>query len=529
MDSGEEVSLDRLHKLENTQPYEEFSVYHDISESIGEGKSLYFRSKNIFYSVYVDGVNVYDPYVPESIFYTDSFGTRWNCIPILQSYAGKQIEIRITRVYETSRASIDNIYLGDSGGMILHTISGRLSAFVTCILLLFVGIMLIIADIPINVQIQKNHELMYLGLFALTVSMWCFSETNLIQFYFYDSRAIQLLSCMSLMLIPIPAFLYSDAACGFKRKWVTPLLCLMSVINIVLCWTLHLLKIKDIHDTLIITHVMLGLSAFALFYSIIKEAIGKWRKKIMNGYRILETVGFCAICFATIIDIYRYYKGYSDDSAMFVRIGLLLFVICYGCASLENTVNAVKKGAQTELVRQLAYHDGLTGIGNRTAFKEKLEELDKQRYESSNIGVVMFDVNDLKFVNDNFGHAIGDKMITKSADVIKNAFEPYQGSCFRIGGDEFAVLLSGEGVDDRYHKAIADFRRGIDEHNSDKNKEFYLSIAHGYAEYNRTVVESQNLASVYRQADENMYKNKKEMKAKHNPKDLYAEVINKNK
>ena len=58
-------------------------------------------------------------------------------------------------------------------------------------------------------------------------------------------------------------------------------------------------------------------------------------------------------------------------------IGLLIFIICYGSSSLEKTINAVKLGVQAEFVSQLAYRDGLTGIGNRTAFQEHLVDLEK--------------------------------------------------------------------------------------------------------------------------------------------------------
>lgn len=55
---------------------------------------------------------------------------------------------------------------------------------------------------------------------------------------------------------------------------------------------------------------------------------------------------------------------------------------------------------------------------------------------------MMFDVNDLKYVNDHLGHQQGDDLIVGSADIIKSALEAGEGSCFRIGGDEFAGSLS---------------------------------------------------------------------------------------
>jgi diguanylate cyclase (GGDEF)-like protein len=524
-EDGTEVDLSMLQNLEGTHAGETFSVYHTIPDTLEEGDSVCFRSKNIFFSVYIDGVCVYEPDVPESIFYTNSLGTRWSCIPISISQRGGQLEIRITKAYETARACIDNLYLGNSGGMILYVIRERLPAFVTCLLLLFVALILIVADIPVNMQVQKNHELLYLGLFSLFVAIWCLSETNLIQLYYDNSRVIQVVSCFSLMMIPIPIALYAEASIGFHFRWVVPVACILSGLNLFISWELHLLGMYDIHETLFLTHILLVLSALLMFYALVRDAFQKRKKRFANIYHVLKTVGMSCICVAAAVDIIRFYRGSSDDSAMFVRIGLLIFIICYGVSSLENTVRAVKRGAQSELVRKLAYQDGLTGIGNRTAFKEKIDALDHQQLETASVGIVMFDVNDLKFVNDHLGHAMGDEMITQSAKVISQSFAPYQGNCYRIGGDEFAVILMGEQVQQRYEAAIAQFHARIAAYNADAKKPFYLSIAHGYAEYQHTTLPTQTVTSAYRQADANMYENKKKMKAQTDTKDLYASVL----
>lgn len=511
-EDGESITLNKLQKLESAQPYEEFSIYNTLPDDIEDSSSLFFRSKNIFYSVYIDGKLVLDPSVPQSVLYTKAFGTRWSCVLVSSSDAGKEIEFRITTVYESARASIDNIYIGDSGGLVLNVISERLVAFITCILLMFVGLLLIIADIPINMQARKNHELMYLGLFALSIAIWCLSETNLIQLYSSDSRMVQVVSCSALMLIPIPTVLYLNSAFGFSIKQIVPAICILSFIEFLTCWILHFLGIADIHDTLTVSHIMLAICAVIMFYVIIKNSFVKGKNQTKNVYRILRGIGLCCLSIATIIDILRYYTGSVSDTAMFVRIGLLIFIICYGSSSLENTINAVKLGIQTEFVSRLAYHDGLTGIGNRTAFEEHLVDLEKIKDGVDAVGIIMFDVNDLKYVNDNLGHHYGDSMLMKSAEIIQNAFEKEQCDCFRIGGDEFAVLLSGENVALRYERGIRCFEDDMQRHNEQPDKDFRISIAYGFAMYNKDSP-YKKLMDIYQQADMKMYENKKAMKA----------------
>lgn len=519
---GGGADMAHLHKMPSVQPYRDQSVYHSLPSDLGEGKSLCFRTKNINYQVYVDGALRYEPNMRESRVYNRSLGTRWSYVPLYAEDAGATVEIRFQTVYGNARACIDHLTLGSAAGEIVGTFTGKTVAFSTCLLLLFAGLLLMIADIPANMQTDKNHELLYLGLFAISIAIWCLAETNLLQFFTDDSRLLQILSCCSLMMIPIPLVLYLDAAFGFKKKWVVPAICCTSAAEFALCTILHFSGIMDYHETLTLTHVMLAVSAVLLLYSIVKNAFAVRESNVRSVYKAIRTVGLMSICFATGIDIVRYYYGHNSDSAMFVRIGLLIFILCYGSASLERMVNAVKLGMQAEFVSQLAYRDGLTGVGNRTAFQERLEELEGQKGTLDGIAIMMFDVNDLKYVNDHLGHQRGDALIVGSADIIRTALEKEGGSCFRIGGDEFAGVMVGENVAGRCEAVLTLFRDAMESYNAVPNQKIRISIAGGYAVYDASQ-EDEMLMDVYQQADVRMYENKKKIKsAQVKPAEFYA-------
>lgn len=61
LEDGSEADMEHLHKMSSVQPYQEQSVYHGLPSDLGEGKSLCFRTKNISYQVYVNGVLRYEP------------------------------------------------------------------------------------------------------------------------------------------------------------------------------------------------------------------------------------------------------------------------------------------------------------------------------------------------------------------------------------------------------------------------------------------------------------------------------------
>ena len=515
LEDGSTADVSHLNKISSMMPYQEQSLYHRLPDNLKEGLFLCFRTKNIDYQVYVNGELRYEPLRRESSVYNKSFGNRWNYVPLYSSDAGKIVEVRFHTVYEGGRACMDNLCLGSAAGEIVSTCTSKAVAFSTCLLRLVVGLLLILADIPANLQMHKNHELLYLGLFAISIAVWCLAETNMLQFYTDDSRLVQLLSCCALIMIPIPLVLYLDAAFGFKRKIVVPVICGLSMAEFVICTVLHFTGVMDYHETLAFSSVMMAISASLLLYSILKNAFFGKKSKTRNIYNVLRTIGFMGLGIAAVIDIVRYYRGKTSDNAMFVRIGLLIFILCYGSASLERMINAVKLGVQSEFVSQLAYRDGLTGVGNRTAFQERLTELEKEKKQLPGIAIIMFDVNDLKLINDNQGHQKGDQLLVCSAEIIKTAAESVKGICYRIGGDEFVCILSGEEVASRCEKAIVRFKKAMDDYNSVKGQPFRISIASGYAVYDK-LQENEMLMDVYQQADARMYENKQQIKAKQN-------------
>lgn len=94
---------------------------------------------------------------------------------------------------------------------------------------------------------------------------------------------------------------------------------------------------------------------------------------------------------------------------------------------------------QTEYLTKLAYIDELTGLFNRKAYLEDLAFYEKNNRESP-LMVIAMDVNGLKIVNDDLGHAAGDELIRGAAQCMNKIFGTY-GNIYRIGGDEFCAII----------------------------------------------------------------------------------------
>lgn len=157
------------------------------------------------------------------------------------------------------------------------------------------------------------------------------------------------------------------------------------------------------------------------------------------------------------------------------------------------------------LAKKKAYEDGLTGVKNKMAYLETLVELENalEHGELEEYGVVVFDVNDLKVINDTLGHEAGDEYIKRGCDVVCKKF--INSSVFRIGGDEFVVILKDDDYVNR-ESLVESFRKAIDEN----LKNGSVIVACGLAVYDVSKDCSYN--DVFKRADKSMYEQKQALK-----------------
>lgn len=198
---------------------------------------------------------------------------------------------------------------------------------------------------------------------------------------------------------------------------------------------------------------------------------------------------------------------------------LMLLVIFFSLETpdyikLQETLELLKK-TESELIEsnkrnyKLAHFDQMSGLYNRTAYEEKLEELSNKFEEikkDNNIIVFTVDLNFLKYLNDNFGHHIGDDAIRKTAQILLECFSSDNEFCYRTGGDEFCVISIGNKVEE-YEMQLNNFIKRTKEKNNEVD--YPYSVAYAYH-----VVTEDSLTKAMQVVDKKMYKNKAKMKEK---------------
>ena len=158
-----------------------------------------------------------------------------------------------------------------------------------------------------------------------------------------------------------------------------------------------------------------------------------------------------------------------------------------------------------------AMRDALTGVRNKRAYEKYTGKLDWEIMDGdARFGIAMIDLNFLKKINDTYGHECGDAAIKSLCGMVCHIFS--HSPVFRIGGDEFVVILQDRDYNDA--ELLIDglqIRLNRLRMNPGLKEWERVSAAIGYAEYDKRA--DQKADDVFRRADHRMYENKKKMKA----------------
>ena len=184
----------------------------------------------------------------------------------------------------------------------------------------------------------------------------------------------------------------------------------------------------------------------------------------------------------------------------FAAIGLSFFNSYIRFKDLSLRRNA-------ELQRDI---DSLTGVKNKLAYEKRINDITEmiENDIDPKFAVIVFDVNGLKITNDTYGHDAGDQLLIRATSLIVSCF-PHS-ELFRIGGDEFAMVVTSDDYENREKLLNNLILRIAEIHKKANNVNEDTSIAAGLAEYDCDVDE--DYTSVFQRADEQMYKNKKLIK-----------------
>lgn len=500
---GNETTLDNI-------SISKYSTEHSLNASLtytlsGNDESIIFRARNVFADIYVNGEPVSIDSYEQSKIFGKSPGSRWHITSLPYSDEPVTIQITATPCFNDSKGIIDNIYIGKTADIYKKVTLTRIIDFCISMILYFIGVILLIIYIILHKKYHLSKDLLYLGLATFISAQWCACESLLWQLFAGHSEAFHLISYLSIIMLPIPFAMLALYRLGDKYKISTRIYAIAVFLNFFISSFLHLTGILEFHYTIKFSHALLLILLPVGF--IILESYTSASNTLKKKHTIIILGSFILLALFTVKGFYQYSTGQYGNYSSYIRIAIICFLVCLAIYQLSYMSYVYSKSRKADLMHILAITDNTTGLYNRTAFKEDEAKYNEILGKDRHIGIIQFDVNNLKKTNDTYGHEYGDMLIKTVGEGLKKCFGEY-GKCYRMGGDEFMVVLDGIIPNADYDTGINNLKLYCDEINRQKKLPLPLVIAHGFV----IAKGGNNLTAAMEEADLLMYKNKRMLK-----------------
>lgn len=482
--------------------------------------------------IFIDGESVFS-YGLDRMLAGKSVGSGFQFVNFPKEYAGKSIQIRFYPSEKKVFTKLDpiRIYEWENVYRALMT-ENRIPFFFGNFLVIF-GIATTCVTVFALAFSTKFLRLLCVSLFASCMGLWTICYYKTIQVFSIPLYSVSFLEYLGLYIAPISLFLYiREDVAKLHRKWISGLYHFLMGALLVCVPVMFLLHGLDIvHLPVTLKYMQLLIICCLLYFitivlmSLIKNKdLGKMSRIFLVGMLI---IGACVGYDLAAYLLNRYVGSTVLSLKGLTSVGIMIFIfILFASFYMDLTKKMMQENERNYLIKS-AYTDELTQLHNRRFCVEYMRKLETEKV--TDYAIFCFDVNNLKTMNDTFGHTVGDVLIKNAAAVIAETFGE-NGIVARVGGDEFVAVLGhcsaqqASILEQRFHNKL-----------NWKNKETSgepISIACGYATApeatalktaakkelsDGTAIPQTDIERIYQLADDRMYENKKAIKAAATP------------
>ena len=434
-DGESSVTMPYAFQWSRSEPSCRISCNLDSSMSLSSAASLMLPLKYCELNVYLDDALIFTESAPENGF-SRTKGVPYLLIPLPQDYSGKKLTLEFTPLLEAQiQYKLSAPLIGTGLGIICHEFKREFVTLALEILLIIFGIQLFMLGYIMREKSAYQINFCYLGIFSLCCGVYLLSQMvtthllipNIYTVYFLEFATLPLLIFTIAVMIRIHTK-------GLLRTLFNLVMGLFIII-ILAEWGMNFILGIDLRSTLILTHLMVPVLLFCIILSVFRpgDMAAGGRREILLSIMPMVVGG--------ALDMMFYYMSAVDISLIYFKLGLVSFVMMQAYFNYRHYIRSYKERIQAKAYKELALKDVLTGIPNRLAYDQDLKSI--PTHSSSRACCLSIDVNNLKTVNDNFGHGAGDELIRGMAHVLRDAVGS-DGRVYRIGGDEFIVLIEDD-------------------------------------------------------------------------------------
>lgn len=464
--------------------------------------TLFFMTQQQKVTVYLNNELIYD-FGSSPKRFGWSPGNSIHFVSLQGAGENSTITIEMSSSHSFFSGLVNVFVIGNRETLFLDLIKKDILPLIISLLMLFLGIILFFLYSIMSISRINDSCTFYLSLFSILGGVWLTSERMLLLIFFNDPVFTQNLAYMSLYLLPIPFLLYIKSVYRLKKDWILVLLSWAFLVFVSLTTILQLFNIIDFITVLPVFHVLTFTATFYICIISIKKTKDEKKSLTLFIYSCL------ALGIFYLLDLVLFYTSYMHkiNHLSYFQIGMLFFIVTNIGSLSENLFHIRDMNLKNRLLLSLAYTDTLTHLKNRTSFDEMMQALNTSLTQDSLIHLIVLDINNLKTINDTFGHIQGDNMLVESAKILKVTIGQL-GEVYRIGGDEFACIIrNSEGY--VINDYISELFEQIDSYNA-KEKDLKLSIAYGMATYEANL--DKDIHELFVRADRAMYNNKENQK-----------------
>ena len=498
----EEFNLNNTSLLEGTLIEEgnEVTFTVELPENFGVGQSILFKSSHAVVEVLLDGEVIYTFGTKKPVV-GKSPGTCWHIVSVPEGSVGKTLTIRRTSVYKSYKGTESNFYYGSRGDCILKLVDNFLYVLIMNAISIVLGVICLLLHFRTvkKKDIQEKSGFLWIGLFAIIIAVWSMRQCGFLRILIPDSEILYFIDIHLLFLAPIPLdmFVYCISKTKLSKSclWFIP----VYLVGLVFGMLMQVAGVFDIVEMLTALHVFIAINAIFMFWAVHREA---WKNKgsAVSRFRVpLYTI----LAFG-IMEIIHYYMP-SRTTSIFLPTGVMIFILLLVWQQVGGYFHMLEQ-QKLMYYEQFANTDLLTGAFNRNAYETKIKQLASQGTDLNGYGAALFDLNGLKFINDNYGHEKGDEAIKRCHELIVTAFGENE-NCYRIGGDEFVYMAPD--IENAAQK-VADFDGLVAA--AQANLDYPFNVACGYAMFDAE--RDKDLQDTIKRSDAMMYLDKEEKKSK---------------
>lgn len=471
-----------------------------LTDEFNEPTALRIHCSHQNLEVILNGKTIYSfTHSEKSNFH--SLGSLWHLVQLPADSAGKALTLRFTAVHAPRSSRLYPISIGSRDALLMDLMQKNFPCLIYSLLIMVLGVFLVLFFLLFkHIFALKSSALLHLGTFAILVSLWLLGESNMLQFFFASPHIISCFTYLGISTFTIPLNLYFHEICSKKIGTVFFWLSAISFGSFLLAVILQITGLYDFYQYLPIQQACLSLNFLISDALLFYDALANKNKHVINVLPAFTTLFICGV-----LELVFFYFFPDFSTTSLFRVGILLFLILLTVRSMRSAYQLISRGQEATHYEELANTDVLTKGFNRTAYEEELKKYETGKKSLSGLCYILFDLNDLKYINDRFGHAAGDDALKKAFSCISRAFSDL-GHCYRIGGDEFATLLPDVPTATLAMR-LDDFQRYIVE--TRKDCSYYFDIACGMAVYGP---EDGSLSAFLNRADQKMFLDKKQRK-----------------